>query len=104
MRTPNVASCLCVVLLAVAACASAHYVNWTPTGGTLRLEGDAEMADREAAKLMSRHCPGGYQILGEKERMIGTEEERLRMTKLRYTCKPPAIPAPAAADAGPPPG
>lgn len=103
MRTPNVAKGLCVVLLAVAACASAHYLQWTPTGGTLRLEGDPEKADQEAAKLMSGHCPGGYEILGDKERMIGTEEERLRMTKLRYQCKPRAIPAPAT-DAGPPPG
>jgi hypothetical protein len=102
MRTAKLASCLCVVLLAAAGCATARYTHWTPTGGTLVLEGDPEKADREATRLMTQHCPAGYQLLGDRERLIGTEEERLRQTRLRYECKPAAMPAPAA-DAPPPP-
>jgi hypothetical protein len=112
MRTPSVATSLCALLLAAACAPSARFLHRTPTGGTILLEGNPDTANRDAAQLMTAHCPGGYQLLGDKERMIGTEEERRQMAKLQYECKPRATPAPApatdaaasAGDAGPGPG
>jgi hypothetical protein len=91
-----------LLLLAAAGCApAARYLHTTPTGGTLQLEGDPRKADQEAARLMKTHCPGGYEVLGEKERMTGTDAERLQMARLRYACKPAAAAPAPAADAAP---
>jgi hypothetical protein len=58
---------------AIAGCGSARYVQRTPNGGTIALEGDRNKAMEAATKNMQAHCPGGYQILSEGEAAIGTD-------------------------------
>lgn len=97
-----------VLGLLAAGCGTARYLQKTPTGGTLELEGDPAKANAEAKRLMADHCRSGYKVVSEGERFTGTEAERRQATKMAYACKAPVkkaaapvadAPAPASAPA-----
>jgi hypothetical protein len=87
--------------------ATARYLNRTPKGGTLALEGDPRESMTQAQRLMAAQCGGRYTIVDQGEKLIGTETERRDGSKLSFVCDGPGGPSPAAAgappDAGPAP-
>jgi hypothetical protein len=94
------------MVLFAAGCGTARYVQKTPTGGTLVLEGDPTRAKSQAEHLMVIHCAGGYRIVSDAKTIGDTEAERLQTTKLSYVCRSgPPKPSPPLAvppDAGAP--
>ena len=46
-------------------CTHYHYVERSPHGGTIALEGDRERARAEADEAMRDHCRGDYRIIEE---------------------------------------
>jgi hypothetical protein len=92
-----------LLLLTLCACGTARYIQKTPTGGTLELEGDPDRASLEAKRLMIEHCKGSFQVTSEGERFVGTEAERRQQTKTVYVCTaPPEKKKPQAAAPAPP--
>ena len=99
-----------VLVLLAAGCGTARYIQKTPTGGTLVLEGDPDSAKSQAQRMMVTHCAGGYTVVSDANRAGNTEAERLRTKELSYVCRSappkPSPPKPAAVvqpDAGEPP-
>jgi len=97
-RIPCLVALVAVVILA--GCGTARYIERTPTGGTLALDGDPDKANKEAKRLMVDHCKsGGYKVLYEGRAVIGTESERRQETRTSYQCKTPPPPVAQVVDA-----
>jgi hypothetical protein len=62
------------LILALAACGSARYVQRTQTGGVIELQGDRTKAMEQANQNMAQHCgPNNFTIMQEGEEAIGTD-------------------------------
>ena len=85
-----------VLVLLAAGCGTARYIQKTPTGGTLVLEGDPGNAKSQAERMMATHCAGDYKIVSDSITAGNTEAERLRTKELTYVCRsaPPKPPPP----------
>ena len=101
------ASRLAALVMFVAGCGTARYVQKTSTGGTLVLEGDPDKAKSQAQRMMAIHCAGNYQVVSDAKLVGNTEAERLRKEELSFVCSsPPPKPSPPPTitpDAGEPP-
>lgn len=60
----------------IAGCAgSASVIRREPTGGTLALKGNHGKANEAAAKMMTDHCGGPYQVMLEERVTVGQRTE-----------------------------
>ena len=62
------------LILALAACGSARYIQRTQSGGVIELQGDRTKAMEQANQNMASHCgPNNFTITQEGEEAIGTD-------------------------------
>ena len=62
------------LILALAACGSARYIQRTQSGGVIELQGDRTKAMEAANNDMAQHCgPNNFTIVQEGEEAIGTD-------------------------------
>ncbi len=65
---------MCGVLSGCAHVQEARYVYKDGTYGVIALERDSKNSRKQAEKMMSRHFPGGYEIVREEEIETGTRK------------------------------